>query len=372
MNTGYKTSTGVDIVTLFESGTSATPTGYLLSGGGGDLNTIFASGNSTIKTGYLLNSGQDIGTLFSALPVPLTSVTTWTNVTSSITMSWGMISRDNCIACNRDGNYALCVANHNIPSTIYLTSNGGTSWSRIDNANIGLTSSIRYYGLTISDTGQYMYVSDKNGIIKKSINYGVSWTVSRNFVQDTSILSCDGTGQYVLSNGTPTGYAYNSVWYSSDYGSTWTSQNSTFLNVVAVHISNNALYWVIGQNNGYVYMSTNYGVSWTLIYSTPTLTSQTVKATNDGVIYRTTETSNVYKYSGGSWTTVSPVNAGSKCSINKDGTIIHIGANPTSYASVNSGSSFSSQPISNGGSCVSSSGNCIYNVSSTNIFKCIG
>lgn len=35
MITGYNTSTGVDIGTLFESGTSATPTGYLLSAGGG-------------------------------------------------------------------------------------------------------------------------------------------------------------------------------------------------------------------------------------------------------------------------------------------------------------------------------------------------
>ena len=35
MITGYNTSTGVDIGTLFESGTSATPTGYLLSAGEG-------------------------------------------------------------------------------------------------------------------------------------------------------------------------------------------------------------------------------------------------------------------------------------------------------------------------------------------------
>jgi len=369
MNTGYKTSTGIDIGTLFESGTSATPTGYLLSGGGGDLSTIFASGTSTIKTGYLLNSGQDIGTLFSAIAVPLTSVTTWTNVTSSITMSWGVISRDNCIACNSNGKYVLCAANLNTPKTLYLTSNGGTNWSRIDNAGIGLTTSINYYSMAISDTGQYMYVTDVSGRILKSTNYGVSWSVGHVADTGTTVVSCDGTGQYVLSNGTASS---NGMWYSSNYGSTWNSQ-SGYTNVLAVHISNNASYWVIGQNNGYVYISTNYGVSWTLIYSTPTLTTETVKATNNGVVYRTPTTSaNVYKYSGGSWTTLSLAGGYGYCSINKDAAIIYIGSNPTSSASVDSGSSFSSQPISNCGSCVSSSGNCIYNVSTTNIFKCIG
>ena len=317
-----------------------------------------------------MNSGQDIGTLFSALPVPLTSVTTWTNVTSSITMSWGGFSRDNCIACNNNGKYVLCTANYNTPSTLYLSSNGGTTWSRIDNASIGLTSSIYYYSMAISDTGQYMYVTDQNGRIMKSSNYGVSWTVGQVADSGRTVVSCNGTGQYILSNGNPT--SSNGIWYSSNYGSTWTSINSTFLNVIAVHISNNASYWVIGQNNGYVYMSTNNGSTWTPIYSTTGTQVSIVKATNDGIVYRTTMDANLYKYSGGSWTTLISFVGVAQCSINKDGTIIHVGANPNSYASVNSGSSFSSQPISNRGSCVSSSGNCIYNVSSTNIFKSIG
>jgi hypothetical protein len=286
-------------------------------------------------------------------------------------MAWGVVSRDNCIACNNDGKYVLCAANYNAPRTLYLSSNGGINWSRIDNANIGLTSSIRYYGMAISDTGQYMYVTDENLKVMKSTNYGASWTMSRDVTTDASIVSCDGTGQYVLSNG----YSPNSrgIWYSSDYGSTWTS-NSGFLNIVAVHISNNASYWVIGENNGYVYISTNFGVSWTSIYSTTGTQVKNVKVTNVGVVYRTTTaiSANLYKYSSGSWSTVSPSVSDAFCSINKDGTIIHVGATPNSYASVNSGSSFFSQPISSVGSCVSSSGNCIYNVSSTKIYKCIG
>jgi hypothetical protein len=285
-------------------------------------------------------------------------------------MTWGVVSRDNCIACNNDGKYVLCAANYNTPRTLYLSSNGGNNWSRIDNANIGLTSGIQYYGMAISDTGQYMYVTDFNMRIMKSTNYGASWTMSRDATWDTTVVSCDETGQYVLSNGSDGIGTSNGMFYSSDYGSSWTS-NFGFVNIVAVNISNNASYWVIGQNNGYVYISTNFGVSWTSIYSTSGTQVRNVKVTNVGVVYRTTLTANLYKYSSGSWSIVSTV-SDAFCSINKDGTIIHLGAKPNSYASVNSGSSFFSKPISSVGSCVSSSGNCIYNVSSTYIYKCIG
>ena len=311
--------------------------------------------------------GVDIGTLFQAIPAPLTSTTTWTSVISITGTNWGIPSYDTCITCSSDGKYVLALGNGAI-KIVYLSSNGGSSWMRIDNAGTGLNTGIAYAAVAISDSGQYMYAGNNSNNILKSSNYGNSWGVIFNGV-GSGIVSCDGTGAYILINANTASPA-GGVKYSTNYGSTF-SAIKTFTSVVlSTHISNNGLYWVVGQLNGNIHLSTNNGTSWSLIYTGTTLNNN-VKVTNTGIVYRTTSTK-TYKYSGGSWTALSPATTSSYvCSINKDGLIILLSSS-TSSASVNGGSTFSSTTDNALYGCVSSSGNCMYKCSTTNIYKCIG
>jgi hypothetical protein len=108
------------------------------------------------------------------------------------------------------------------------------SWSDISGVYMG---DISVQGVAISDTGQHMYMSYTTsalataGLVKRSSDYGVTWqtiSVGTQFVRD---ISCSSDGSTVIVTGAISGYGstYLSRGYmykSTDHGVTYTSITS--------------------------------------------------------------------------------------------------------------------------------------------------
>ena len=316
--------------------------------------SVFSSLSSTITQKISLAGLQ-----------PMTTADTFT-LTNSGSFKFGSASRDNCIACSDDGKYILVGANFETTTSrrLLLSSDGGTTFSRIDGTS-NLPGGVQYYSHAISDNGQYQYtVCATGGTIYRSSDYGSTWTAgSAN--AGTTVISCDGSGTYVLANYT------TGIVYSTNYGASWTS-SSIYVNCVAVHISNNAGYWVFAQNNNAngIYMSTNNGSSWTVIRSVSEGIAN-VKATNSGTVFSVnvnTTTNPLNYYNGSSWSNIKSLTTGATIGINKTGLIIFATTtrstlNQNVY-SLDGGTTWTNGP-SYGATVpchcvVSSSGNCAY------------
>lgn len=299
---------------------------------------------------------------------PMTTANTFA-ITTAGSFKFGSVSRDNCIACSDDGKYVLVGANYDTSRLLLLSTNGGTTFSRIDGTS-NLPGGVQYYSHAISDSGQYQYtVCATGGTIYRSSDYGATWTAgSAN--AGTTVVSCDGTGMRVLSNYT------SGIVYSNDYGSSWAT-NTTFTNCVAVHISNNGGYWVSGSNNvsNGTRMSTDNGSSWTSIRTVAEAIAN-VKVTNTGKVFLVninTTTNPLYYYDGSSWAIIKSLRTGATIGINKTGLIIFATTTRTTFGqnvfSLDGGSNWSNGPDYGDtvpcNSVVSSSGNCAYVVTYT-------
>lgn len=99
MASGYLTTTGVDLSTIFVPGTNPTLSGYLTKTGV-DLSTIFATGGgSSVVTGYLTQTGLDISSMYATYLVASTKTVTITgaqdvsyNFSKTITPSFNNIN----------------------------------------------------------------------------------------------------------------------------------------------------------------------------------------------------------------------------------------------------------------------------------------
>ena len=121
-------------------------------------------------------------------------------------------------------------------------------------------SSRAWRAIAMSVTGQYQSAAVENGYIYYSWDYGVTWTPSNAFSATYINISMSASGQYQSASVNP-----GNIWRSSDYGVTWTSMivNGSSKNWRVVCMSASGRYRSACANDSYIWYSSDYGDTWT-------------------------------------------------------------------------------------------------------------
>jgi photosystem II stability/assembly factor-like uncharacterized protein len=139
---------------------------------------------------------------------------------------------------------------------IYTSTNGGQSFTLIS------PQSNTWYNIVLSSTGQYAYViyggssGSSSGQIYTSTDYMTSFSQLTAYPNNAYLdlaTSADGQYLYVIT--------LTSVMVSKDAGST---MQSTFSQqaIDSIACSSTGQYVAIAIENGFIYLSSNYGVNW--------------------------------------------------------------------------------------------------------------
>jgi hypothetical protein len=226
------------------------------------------------------------------------SGTTWTARTSSDWLS---------VASTPNGNILIASSYNNSGSSgTYMSTDSGISWNKI-------FSNKYIYGTAISSDGSKIVLcsnnfvnADPNGYIYTSTNSGVSftnrmtdarrkWYDVASSTDGTNLIACD-YGGFVSTQSTQAGIG-GYVYTSTDSGVTWTARMTDALRKwLTVSSSSDGSYLFAGMFPGYLYISTNSGVNWNQITSagyrnwvsiaSSSLNGKSiVAASNDGYIY---------------------------------------------------------------------------------------
>jgi hypothetical protein len=178
--------------------------------------------------------------------------TNWSDVNSSIgAQSW--IS----IAVSGSGQYQAAVVNDGY----YLSSDYGNNWTSVT----PITSSTALSGVGMSTSGQYQTVcSDSsfgNACLAVSSNYGATWSTKFSGLGSAFIkvaISASGQYQYVST-------ASTSLYVSSDYGNTWNIYN-VLTKGYGLSTSASGQYVILAAFTG-IQVSSNYGVDFKTVVS---------------------------------------------------------------------------------------------------------
>jgi len=169
--------------------------------------------------------------------------------------------------------------------------------------------------LSMSASGQYAVfaysASSTTGGIYVSSNYGVSWTLVSGTNYPWQSVSMSASGQYITAccNGTA-----NNIYISSNWGTSYSLPTTSLSGVsgwTSVKVSASAQ-WQVACASNYVYYSSNYGVTWTASSMSNSLSWACVAISPSGqyVIAATAGFyANVYtnsNYGAGSWTQQTP------------------------------------------------------------------
>jgi len=255
---------------------------------------------------------------------------TWTLSNSDPTLYWSGL----CISSS--GQYATCtllIDSNGAPSGIYYSNDYGQTWTiaTVLNTPGGIPSNtIYWYFPCCSASGQFQSVlasgggTNPAGGIYYSSDYGITWTISNSAPTNLywQSICCSGTGQYQTACVSDS-YTYNTpgiIYYSSDYGHTWTpcaNTNPGGLNKqweavvcsAAGQYQLAVVYYGVGNTSGNpagtfgggMYYSNDYGKSWT---------QSTVVPPNQNWYYLSCPSTAQYlsacSYGGGIWTSVTP------------------------------------------------------------------
>jgi hypothetical protein len=109
-------------------------------------------------------------------------------------------------------------------------------------------------GYALAGTGTNLY---------KSTNGGANWSNVSYFNSNSIGVVCvSSTGQYMLVSAYPLSGSTTTLYLSSDYGINWSSIASTTSGFASFDISDNGQYIVYVIVNGQLYISNNYGSSF--------------------------------------------------------------------------------------------------------------
>jgi hypothetical protein len=186
--------------------------------------------------------------------------TTWTQLNLGVTGTNGIYS----LACSASGTTVMAATQS---TNVLVSTNSGTSWT-LTSQTFGPNYPSSY--LSMSPDGTYLVSSTYNGFISISSNNGSTWSNLSN------AGSRSWTGTFTSSNGTLIAGVVDggTIWYATGSpvttSSVWTSVGPTKgWKSIAGSYSGSYLASVIGDVNGngsrqgYVWTSTNSGISWT-------------------------------------------------------------------------------------------------------------
>jgi len=212
---------------------------------------------------------------------------TWTQMTAAGSRNWAGVA----MSANGRIQTALVQSPDGIaPGYVYTSSDYGVTWTLRD-------SSVRIWtAVAMSSDGKLQTAVDGIGYIYTSTDYGVSWT-ARNFdayrYWTAVAMSSDGKIQTAVAGYWGGFFASGDyIYISEDYGVTWTVTGSNLRcwygiamsadgKVQTAVVYANATYmWLPPPPDGEVYISTDYGHTWTLKVSGSYFTSAAMS--NDG------------------------------------------------------------------------------------------
>ena len=323
-----------------------------------NLSTTLQTRLTTIETNISnlsSNSGSEnyitlddtVGLVNSVAETNITNFArTWSQLTNSPTDNGVGIS------CSSNGQYILKLG---WGAPCYLSNDFGNTWNAV--SQIG---SYQMFS-SMSASGQYILVS---GFL--SSNYGVSWSNIQSF-NDSKISE---TGKYMVL-ATSSG-----IYYSNNFGATFTNCNVSGTNTwnsVAISADGSTAIAVRGTSPVTIWKTTNYGTSWSEIYSNPSNVSLgNISCSNDGkyiLVALTQGTSGKMYLStnyGSSFSSISSLSDSNyfKVAMSSNGMYMVSACNSGYvYYSQNYGSSWSQSSLSNSnyyGICMSKNANYIY------------
>jgi FG-GAP repeat len=150
--------------------------------------------------------------------------------------------------------------------TIYVSNDYGMTWVAKTNNTIGI------YRVTMTSDGKTQIVASYAGAGYISNDYGQTWSTSLTAPTQSLSVAISSNGKYIIYGGVD----YNNrIYISRDYGNNWslpTTGISWFALKASAHpshsMSSDGQYQATvriseaGTNNGYIYVSKNYGDVW--------------------------------------------------------------------------------------------------------------
>ena len=216
-------------------------------------------GSSVFEVGYLGNivfsttpTIVDLSTILQPINPAYWTPAPGTSGSGSETIGWTSVSISNT------GQYGIaCIENTITP--IYYSNDYGINWT-ISNSLTGLY----WTSVSISSTGQYGLACNNSGSIYYSSDYGFNWALatftsgSVSYGLNFKSVSISRTGQFGLAcvenTVSPTPNANGIIYYSSDFGQTWSqAANTSGLNWYSVSISSTGQYGLACINSGSIY-----------------------------------------------------------------------------------------------------------------------
>ena len=191
------------------------------------------------------------------LTMPLSAVYSSTAYTSVLSVT----STTNSLAMSASGQYAVFAYSASATTGgIYLSSNYGATWALVSGTNypwqsVSMSSSGQYITACCNGTPNNIYISSNGGatfsLPSTSLSSVAGWTS----------VKVSSSGQYQVAAAT------NYVYYSSDFGMTWTASSmSSSITWGCVAVSPSGKYMIASNNafTSYMYTNSNYGVgAWT-------------------------------------------------------------------------------------------------------------
>jgi hypothetical protein len=245
-STGQQVTGCLNTGTMFQSVTAqpnmATSGNMTVQGNTTTALTTYLDGTANVTAGLNLDY-TTFGQSWTVVP-GLSTSGNWVGMCISATGQYQSITNQ--------GNY------------IWYSSNYGQSWTSVTS-----TGTANFYAICMSASGQYQTATvNQSGSIYISSNYGVTWTLVPNTAASNwQAINMSASGQY-QSTATHTGGTLLGIWYSNNYGQTWTQSQTSGLttrNWYFIGISASGQYQNACEPDGTIWYSTNYGQSWTQV-----------------------------------------------------------------------------------------------------------
>lgn len=178
-----------------------------------------------------------------------------TIVSNDYGVTWTSTGIAYCInaVLSDDGRYQTIALGN---SNVYVSSNYGATWARAT----GLYAN----KLAMSSSGRYQLTGYGGASSWKSDDYGATWSVAQGWNVWNPAMSQDGKYQLLGA-----AYSFSDSFKSSDYGTTW--QAITLPGILHPYaygccVSSSGQHMALINaegGNDYIYVSNNYGVTWT-------------------------------------------------------------------------------------------------------------
>ena len=193
--------------------------------------------------------------------------TTWAaiNAEKKVTVSldkgatWQVVDKfEDCIdiAISSNGIFQTALTRE---GKVWTSTNKGTTWNLTTNSNANL-SGLSLTTVAMSYSGQIQVVAGYNTSIYISIDYGYSW-YEKGFINNWKKVLISDEGEFYLAA------TEDRLFTSKDYGTTWFNKLDLTENSVFA-MSKTGSIQVAAVNRGSIYVSNNYGETWTEVKNT--------------------------------------------------------------------------------------------------------